>query len=278
MRSKSHIIFLLSLTSVLLVVASFTFLHGYTVKVSRVIDGDTIELTNGETIRYIGIDTPETKHPFKPVQAFGKEASDCNTKLVEGKTVRIETDVQEKDKYGRTLAYVWVDTIFVNAELVKQGYAQVSTYPPNVKYQELFLELQTEARDAKRGLWSEEASKESQKEDTYFVASKKSNKYHRLDCSYAAKIKPENLVTFSSVEEAEKAGYIPCKVCQPTSTGSTIQAPKEDESNITVYITRTGSKYHRGSCSYLRKSKIPISLKDAKGRGYTPCSRCNPPR
>ena len=185
MRNKTLIIILSSIFAVFLVTAFLNPLYGYLAKVSRIIDGDTIKLTNGETIRYIGIDTPETKHPYKPIEAFGKEATEFNKQLVKGKTVRIETDVQKKDKYGRTLAYVWVDIIFVNAELVKQGYAQVATYPPNVKYQKLFLKLQAEAREAGRGLWSEDSSKELQNEDTYFVGSKKSNKFHSPDCTYA---------------------------------------------------------------------------------------------
>ncbi|MEA3494250.1 MAG: thermonuclease family protein [Candidatus Margulisiibacteriota bacterium] len=121
--------------------------------VTRVIDGDTIELANGERVRYIGIDTPETKHPEKPVQYFGKEAYEANKKLVEGKKVRLEFDVQKRDKYGRILAYVYVDNIFVNAWLVENGYAYAATYPPNVKYQESFLKLQKEARKNKRRLW-----------------------------------------------------------------------------------------------------------------------------
>jgi micrococcal nuclease len=115
--------------------------------------GDTLELSTGEQVRLIGVDTPETKHPRKPVQAFGQEASAFTTQLVEGKKVRLEFDVRRKDKYRRTLAYVYVEDLMLNLELVRHGYAQVATVPPNVKYQELFLNLQREAREAKRGLW-----------------------------------------------------------------------------------------------------------------------------
>lgn len=121
--------------------------------VTKVIDGDTIKLANGEKVRYIGIDTPETKHPKKAVQYFGKEAYVANRKLVEGKKVRFEFDVQKRDKYGRILAYVYVDNIFVNAWMVENGYAYAVTYPPNVKYQELFLKWQREAREKGKGLW-----------------------------------------------------------------------------------------------------------------------------
>jgi len=130
------------------------------VQVVQVVDGDTIEVCciggKREKVRYIGIDPPETKHPTKGVEAYGKEASEANRKLVAGRSVRLEFDVQQRDKYGRLLAYVYLeDGTFVNARLVEQGYAQVMTVPPNVKHQELFLRLQREAREARRGLWSE---------------------------------------------------------------------------------------------------------------------------
>lgn len=127
--------------------------------VARAIDGDTIELESGEKVRYIGIDTPETKHPKKAVQCFGKEAHEKNKELVEGKYVRLERDVSERDKYGRLLRYVYVvntdsnEEIFVNAELVSKGYAHASTFPPDVKFQEIFLDGQDFAREHKLGLW-----------------------------------------------------------------------------------------------------------------------------
>jgi hypothetical protein len=88
-------------------------------KVTRVIDGDTLKLSTGEEVRLIGVDTPETKHPRKPVEYFGKEASAFTKQLVEGKEVRLEFDVQRQDKYQRTLAYVYVGEMMVNAELVR---------------------------------------------------------------------------------------------------------------------------------------------------------------
>ncbi len=128
------------------------------VQVVRVIDGDTIQVCcvfgDREKVLYIGINTPETKHPTKGVEHFGKEASEANRKLVDGKTVSLEFDVEQRDRYGRLLAYVFLkDGTFVNAWLVEHGFAQVMTVPPNVKYQELFLKLQREAREAGRGLW-----------------------------------------------------------------------------------------------------------------------------
>jgi micrococcal nuclease len=124
--------------------------------VERVVDGDTIQVRLGarvEKVRYIGINTPEVHHPAKGEEPGGREATEVNRRLVEGKRVRLELDVRERDRYGRLLAYVWVGDVMVNAELVRLGYAQVMTIPPNVRYQETLLKLQREARDAGRGLW-----------------------------------------------------------------------------------------------------------------------------
>ena len=124
--------------------------------VVRVVDGDTIHVridAGVEKVRYIGVNTPEVHHPTKGEEPGGREAAEVNRRLIEGKTVRLELDVQERDRYGRLLAYVWVGDVMVNAELVRLGYAQVMTVPPNVRYQQLFLKLQREAREAGRGLW-----------------------------------------------------------------------------------------------------------------------------
>ena len=125
-------------------------------RVVEVIDGDTIRVeVAGKlyTVRYIGIDTPETKHPEKGVEPFGPEAAQKNKELVEGKLVRLEKDVSETDRYGRLLRYVWLGDMLVNEELVKLGFARVSTFPPDVKYAELFVRLEAEARANNRGLW-----------------------------------------------------------------------------------------------------------------------------
>jgi len=133
-----------------------------TAKVVRAIDGDTIELDSGQKVRYIGVDTPETVSPSKPIQCFGEEASAQNKQLVEGKTVKLEKDITETDKYGRLLRFVYVDGIFVNDFLVREGFAQVSTFPPDVKYQDIFLNSQQLAQQENLGLWSSCQSKSNQ--------------------------------------------------------------------------------------------------------------------
>ncbi|MFO8102450.1 MAG: thermonuclease family protein [Dehalococcoidia bacterium] len=122
--------------------------------VTRVVDGDTIEIEGGEIIRYIGVDAPETVHPEKPVEYFGREAAAKNRELVEGKRIRLEKDVQDKDTYGRSLRYVWLGDTMVNAELVRLGYAYSSSFPPNVAHQDLLLQAEQEARQNERGLWA----------------------------------------------------------------------------------------------------------------------------
>lgn len=127
-------------------------------RVVEAVDGDTIKLDSGETVRYIGIDTPETVDPRRPVGCFGKEASAENKRLVEGKTVYLVKDISETDKYSRLLRYIYLKLedgsfLFVNDYLVRQGFAKASTYPPDVKYTPQFLEAERLAREKNLGLW-----------------------------------------------------------------------------------------------------------------------------
>lgn len=127
------------------------------VKVLRVIDGDTIELENGQKVRYIGIDTPETVDPRRDLQCFGKEASLYNKTLVEGKEIYLEKDISQTDRYGRLLRYIYLEEngISINEQLVKEGYAVASSYPPDIKYQEKLRLTEQEARNNQKGLWQE---------------------------------------------------------------------------------------------------------------------------
>ncbi len=153
----SHIIFSLPIKIIDTVYA----VERETVTVSRVIDGDTIVLNDGRKVRYIGIDTPETVHPTKNVQCFGKQASNKNRELVLGKTVELEKDISETDRYGRLLRYVYLDGVMINHKLVAEGYATTVTYPPDVKYKEEFSKAQAQARQARLGLWGNECNESS---------------------------------------------------------------------------------------------------------------------
>ncbi len=209
----------------LCVLLSFSVSYAEDAYVKKVIDGDTIVLSNGEKVRYIGMDAPELHHKNKDVVAMGEKAKEFNASLVGGKKVRLEYDVEQYDKYGRVLAYVYVGGTFVNAEMVKEGYAMAFTYPPNVKYQELFLKLQKEARDAGKGLWAdidnqatsngEQGTVNNQNTEYQFVARKDAEPFHFLWCKWAKKIPESKRVYYKTREEALKALHRPCHVCKP---------------------------------------------------------------
>lgn len=128
--------------------------------VTQVVDGDTFWADNdtkdGVKVRLIGVDAPESKNVFKKkIGYYGKEAKEYLRTLLQNRRVKLELDIDPRDQYGRTLAYVYRDDgLFINAELLKNGYAMVMTVPPNVKYVEYFLSLQQESRDNMRGLWN----------------------------------------------------------------------------------------------------------------------------
>ena len=132
--------------------------HGPVVSISRVVDGDTVEISPAidgiDEVRLIGVDTPETSHPSYGEQPYGRQATSFAASRLGGGRVALEFDVERMDPYDRLLAYVWLpgDRMF-NEALVRQGYAQVATFPPNVTYAERFRAAQREARQAGRGLW-----------------------------------------------------------------------------------------------------------------------------
>jgi len=137
---------------ILLLIIGFSIYHIYNnyykiEKVSEVIDGDTIKLSNNKFVRLTGINAPEVD------ESCYKEAKEKLIKLVKGKMVRLESDVENKDSYGRLLRYVYVDDLFVNSEMIRLGYARVDEFKPNVKYSSLFLEMEDKARRSRRCVW-----------------------------------------------------------------------------------------------------------------------------
>jgi micrococcal nuclease len=134
--------------------------------VVRVIDSDTLQVRLGdrlEMVRYIGINTPEIHHPTKGREVYGDQAREANRSLVEGQRVRLVFDVRPRDRFGRLPAYVFVGDLFVNAQLLRDGFAEVATFPPNVRYRDSFVVLQKEARTARRGLWADADAKQHYK-------------------------------------------------------------------------------------------------------------------
>ncbi|MEP0813760.1 MAG: thermonuclease family protein [bacterium] len=126
-------------------------------RVSKVVDGDTLRLSDGEKVRLIGVDTPETVHPQKPVEYFGREASAFTKREMDGRQVRMTFGYERRDRYGRTLGYVWryPDDFFINAEIISQGYGFAYTKYP-FEYMEEFRALERAAREEGRGLWADE--------------------------------------------------------------------------------------------------------------------------
>lgn len=196
----------------------------------HIIDGDTIVVHykgRDEKVRLIGINTPEIHHPAKGVEPFGYEAK----KFVEGvlkagDRIKLEFDIQSRDKYGRLLAYVYLsDGRFLNALLVENGYAQVMTIPPNLKYQDLFLDLERKAREEDKGLWGCRENEcgvmqkgyisNGKNSECNFVASKMSSVFHKPGCEWARKIKEWNRQCFKKREDAIKSGKRACRVCRP---------------------------------------------------------------
>lgn len=154
--------------------------------VEKVIDGDTFKTYNDKSIRLIGINTPEIGHHNQKVEYFGKEAAKYTRNRIEGKTVFLEYGVQKRDKYHRILAYVYLmDGTFFNAEIVRKGYAELMTIPPNVKYTDLFRKLAKKARKEKRGLWDEP---EDTKKDYKIISWKKAGEFVRKEVIVKGKI------------------------------------------------------------------------------------------
>jgi micrococcal nuclease len=128
-------------------------------RVVDVLDGDTVLVTREgarpETVRILGVDTPETHHPTKPVQCFGPEASAYTTRRLLGRPVQLEDDVETEDIYGRRLAYVYLDGARFDDELLRRGYARLLVIEPNVAHARAMLDAELDARRGRRGLWGE---------------------------------------------------------------------------------------------------------------------------
>lgn len=193
--------------------------------VARVVDGDTVVLSDGSRVRFIGVDTPEST---TTTEFYGKEASDYTKGQLTGKTVYLERDVSETDRYGRLLRYVWLSvpneisdseirSKMFNAILVLDGYAQSSTYPPDVKYQQYLTSYNSEARNANKGLWNTDSSGTTyptSAAETGMIKGNINSKgekiYHVPGGKYYEKTVPEQW--FNTEEEARAAGFRKSKV------------------------------------------------------------------
>ncbi len=187
--------------------------------VTRVLDETAIEANiNGQlhVIRYIGVAVPAPFHLDDAKEYYSKEAYKKNYDLVNGKTIYLEKDVSETDKRGSLLRYVWVNDTMINAELIRQGYAQVIPCPPDRKYYNLFVKLQIEAQHEGKGLWSlEDELDNTAPIPGTFIGNIKSKTYHYSSCALVVLISDQYRLAFASVASALARGYKPCTICKP---------------------------------------------------------------
>jgi len=168
--------------------------------VTKVLDGDTVVLENGDVVHYLGIEAPERGKKNGGPEFYAREAVKYNKQLVLLKKVRLEFDTVKKDEHGRILAYVFVKNLFVNGDLVRLGYARVAVQPPNVLYKSLLLKYQREAVGKDLGVWQEK------REDTerYYVGNKKTYAFHKPSCPLVGKIPEKNRIIFRSRTDSNK--------------------------------------------------------------------------
>jgi micrococcal nuclease len=257
----------------------------------RVVDGDTIVLDGEETVRLIGVDTPETKDPRKPVQYFAEEAYQFTKRLVEGKQVKLMFDQQRKDKYGRTLAYVFLpDGTCINSTIIRQGYGFAYLKYPFMFLEEYF-QIEREARVAAKGMWgspiapapsqdsppnttilglaalspSNPIASSNAKVTVYVTGS--GTKYHSETCRFAK----YSSAKATDLETAISNGYGPCSICKPptlqtataitetSSVTSSVKSPSSSSSGSsdrTVMTGPRGGKYYinsKGKKVYIKK-------------------------
>jgi micrococcal nuclease len=185
--------------------------YGKEYVVNKIINGDTIQLDTGEIVKYIGIEAPELNMKEGGPEFFARQASRQNQRLVLLKKVRLEFDKEKKDSEGRMLAYVFVKNVFVNAELIKLGYAKTNIVPPNDKYKNMFLDYEKKAKQSEKGLW-QEAKKDT---ETFYIGNKRSYAFHRPSCNLIDKIPEKSKIIFRNRADAIKVGFIPDKMCKP---------------------------------------------------------------
>jgi endonuclease YncB( thermonuclease family) len=182
------------------------------VRVRWVDDGDTVVLFGGERVRYAGIDAPEVAHDNNPAEPYGNKARVFNKGLVVGRWLTVELSDEERDHYGRLLAYVFLeDGTFVNGELVSHGYAHVLRRQPQPRYWERLLNLQRRALKHKKGIWSLPVLKP----EKYYLGNKRSWIFHRPNCPLGLKTAPDNRIRFKDRYQALYQGFSPGRRCKP---------------------------------------------------------------
>jgi len=172
-------------------------------------DGDTIVLTDGRRVRYIGINSPEVESKYSKAEPFGDEAREFNRRLVYLKKVRLEFDIEKYDQYGRLLAYIFLsDGTFINNAIITAGYAYCLPKKPNVKYEELFLKSQQNAMLSNKGIWQNLSDDSGE-----YTGNSRSKRFHHKSCPFAGKIDKNSIKIYKGIRDAYRDGYAPCKKC-----------------------------------------------------------------
>lgn len=180
--------------------------------VRRVVDGDTLALADGRLVRLIGVNAPEIDHEARLAEPMGLEARDFVSRLIPPAGVRLEFDLETKDRHGRTLAYVFLpDGRMLNEELLREGLAYCLPTPPNLKYDERLLRAQRAALQEKKGLWG----LLQETPGLRYLGSRRSRRFHLASCPAARRIASANRISFFSLREAFFAGYAPARDCIP---------------------------------------------------------------
>jgi len=203
----SYLRLALSVMFILIPAGYSTAQTAYTVK--WVNDGDTIVLTNGWRVRYIGIDAPEIDHENQKAQPYGYLARSFNKKLVWSQKIVLEFDEERHDRYGRLLAYIFLaDGSCLNSQMLENGMAYYLYRRPNVKYEKRLLKKQQAAMKDQKGLWRNWKEVKGK-----YLGNQKSRRFHQVACPNAKKIRRKNRTTFSTKWDAFYAGYAPAKNC-----------------------------------------------------------------
>ncbi|MGE0084906.1 MAG: thermonuclease family protein [Desulfococcaceae bacterium] len=182
-----------------------------TAVVVHVIDGDTVILSDGRHVRYIGINTPEIPKPDQKGEPFSRDAAKYNRELVKGKKVRLEYDRTREDQYGRTLAWLWLkDGTLVNEQIIGEGYAHCLYDSKNSRYFDRLLQIQRKAMSAGKGMWRNLRRGEKEK----LVGNTRSLRFHEIHCDLAKQVSRKNRKDFYSRWDAFWEGYAPSKKCR----------------------------------------------------------------
>jgi endonuclease YncB( thermonuclease family) len=177
-----------------------------------VYDGDTILLAGGKKVRFLGINAPEIGHGGKKCEFMARAATKFNREVLKKSRVRLEYDQERRDRHGRLLAYVFLENgDMINTILVRKGLAHVMLKRPNLKYKAILIACQQKALKEKLGIWS----RLSGDDEKFYLASRRSYRFHRPDCPFGKRISPRNRLKFHSRHDAFWSGYSPCDQCQP---------------------------------------------------------------